>query len=383
MRVGALLLLAAVVVFTMSGIAVASDNTAPMPEAGLDQTVPVNSTVYLDGTASTDPDGEITSVSWTIETPGGGTILPDCRDCNRTEFDATAVGQYTVTLTVTDDDGATRSDTLYVTTTNESGPDVSISGPTSTVSSTNATFTATVSAEEASLQTLTWLVNGSVAQRHSLNGSSATVSLSHSFDETGTPSVRAVVYDTLGNRGSATRRISVGSGGGGGSHKCLLTSCGGTGADARWTEDDVTVITDTNDKEGLQTYNDEGDLVTIKNPDKNPKIERGPNGAYRIPGGLSSLDKNDFKSIDDSTDEGSGSGSPTSSGGSSDPVGSAVEDAKKQINNLLGGGSDDGGTSSDSGSSSKDDNSGSGGGGFIDGGGGFIDGGGGAPNGFL
>ncbi|MBX0286389.1 PKD domain-containing protein [Halomicroarcula sp. F28] len=319
MRVGALLLLAAVLLFSTSGIAAAADNTAPMPEAGVDQTVPVNSTVYLDGTASTDPDGEIVNVAWTIETPSGKTMSPDCGDCNRTQFEATAVGQYTVTLTVTDDDGATRSDTLYVTTTNESGPDVSISGPTSTVSGSDVTFTANVSAEQASLQTLTWLVNGSVVQRDSLNGSSATSSFTHSFDETAP--VRAVVYDTLGNRGSATHRVSVGSvgGGGSGSYQCLLTSCGGTGADSRWTEGDVTVITDTNDKEGLQTYNDEGDLVTIKNPDENDKIDRGPNGEYRIEGGLSSLDDDAFKSDDDESQDSSGSGSPTSDVSSGTP----------------------------------------------------------------
>ncbi|MFC6756319.1 MULTISPECIES: PKD domain-containing protein [Haloarcula] len=294
MRVGALLLLAAVVLFSTSGIAAAADNTAPMPEAGVDQTVPVNSTVYLDGTASRDPDGEITNVSWTIETPSGGTISPDCENCNRTEFDATALGQYTVTLTVTDDDGATRSDTLYVTTTNESGPDVSVSGPTATASGSNATFTANVSAEEASLQTLTWLVNGSVVERDSLNGSAANRSFTHSFDETGTPSVRAVAYDTLGNRGSATHRVSVGSVGGGdgvigtGSYdpECPNQGCG---ADMRYTlENGEKIIADGDNDGKVKTYID-GQLTAIDTDA--PSVKERPGSGYTIEDGADNVDE--------------------------------------------------------------------------------------------
>ncbi|MBX0302123.1 PKD domain-containing protein [Haloarcula salinisoli] len=288
MRVGALLLLAAVLLFSTSGIAAAADNTAPMPEAGVDQTVPVNSTVYLDGTASTDPDGEIVNVAWTIETPSGKTMSPDCGDCNRTQFEATAVGQYTVTLTVTDDDGATRSDTLYVTTTNESGPDVSISGPTSTVSGSDVTFTANVSAEEASLQTLTWLVNGSVVQRDSLNGSSATSSFTHSFDETAP--VRAVVYDTLGNRGSATHRVSVGSGSmgtiGTGSYnpECPNQRCG---ADKRYSyENGKKIIVDGDNDGKVKTYID-GQLTAIDTDA--PSVKERLGGGYTIEGGPESV----------------------------------------------------------------------------------------------
>jgi hypothetical protein len=360
MRPRPLLLLAAVALLAATGTAVAADNTAPMADAGVDQTVVVNSTVYLDGNASVDPDGEITAVSWSIERPDGETISPDCADCRRTAFDATALGQYTVTLTVTDDDGATRSDTLYVTTATDRGPDVSVSGPNATAPGSTATVTATVSADQASLESLAWLVNGSVVERTSLDGASANHSFSHSFDEA--VPVRAVVYDTLGNRGSATHRVSVRSRGSG-NFQCLLTACGGTGADATWTEDGVTTITDTNDKEGLQTYDDDGNLVTIKNPDENPKIERRSNAGYRIEGGLSSLDDDAFTSNDDGTDESSGSGSPSSSDGSSlgDSANSAIEDAQDTIDSLLGGGSDDGGSSSD-------DDSGGGGGGWLGGG---------------
>lgn len=362
MRAEALLLLLAVLLLAATGTATAADNTAPLADAGVDQTVPANATVYLDANGSVDPDGEITSVEWTIQTPDGATIPPECVDCRRTEFDATALGQYTVTLTVTDDDGATRSDTLYVTAATEAGPDVSLSGPNSTASGSNTTFTANVTGDDASLQTLTWLVNGSVVERESLAGASSTASFTHTFDSTGDATVRTVVYDTLGERGSATRRVSVsnsGGGGGGDSSGCYATWCGGTGADMRYTVDGTTTITDTNNQEGLQTYRD-GDIVTIKNPDENPNIERGLNSEYRVDGGLNSLSDSAFESNEDENGRTGSSGSPTFSDNNS--ASSIVQDAVDSINSIIGGG----GSNDDSG----DDDSGGGGGEWLGGGGG-------------
>ncbi|PSP62503.1 hypothetical protein BRC76_04500, partial [Halobacteriales archaeon QH_8_67_36] len=294
MRAETLLLLLAALLLAATGTAAAADNTAPLADAGVDQTVPVNSTVYLDANGSTDPDGAIESVAWAVETPGGDRISPACDDCRRTEFDAAVVGQYTVTLTVTDDDGATRSDTLYVTATTERGPDVSLSGPSSTAPGSNTTFIANVTGDDASLQTLTWLVDGSVVERESLAGASSIVSFTHTFDSTGDATVRTVVYDTLGERGSATRRVSVsnsgGGGGGDGSSGCYATWCGDGGADARYTIEGDTHISDTNGADGLQTYDDNGDLVSIENPDENPNVEEKLNDGYVVEGGLSSLD---------------------------------------------------------------------------------------------
>ena len=288
MRPGLLLLVAAAVLLAATGTVLAADNTAPLANAGVDQTVLVNSTVYLDANASTDPDGEVTSVEWAIETPDGTTVTPDCVDCRRTEFDATALGQYTVTLTVTDDDGATSSDTLYVTTTAERGPDVSISGPTSTVPDSPATFTANVSADDASLQTLTWLVNGSVVERRSLDGYSSSVDFTHSFDST--VPVRAVVYDTLGERGSATHRISVASrvGGGGGvtdDADCFDGNCGDL-ADKRYSYDGESYIVDDDNDGQVTTYID-GDLTKIDTDA--PSVTETNSGTYSIEGGAESV----------------------------------------------------------------------------------------------
>lgn len=92
------------------GVAGAS-NEPPQADAGLDRTVRVGETVYLDAGGSLDPDGRITNYEWTIRAPDGGETT---RTGPRAAFEPSETGRYVVTLRVRDDDGATRRDTLYV-----------------------------------------------------------------------------------------------------------------------------------------------------------------------------------------------------------------------------------------------------------------------------
>lgn len=91
------------------------ENQAPLADAGLDQSATVGSTVYLDGGGSLDPDGEIVAYQWEIERPDGSVTTPTNGSDPTTWFSPTAIGKYTITLSVTDDDGAVRRDTVYVT----------------------------------------------------------------------------------------------------------------------------------------------------------------------------------------------------------------------------------------------------------------------------
>jgi len=288
MRVATLVALVSIGLLAATGGAVAAENTAPLADAGVDQTVPANTTVYLDANGTVDPDGEVAGVSWTIETPGGDTISPACPDCRRTEFEATATGQYTVTLTVTDDDGATRSDTLYVTVRNATGPAVTLSGPGVTLKDSNTTFEANVSRANASLQTLAWVVDGEVVHRQSLDGATANTSFSHSFTNTSTMAVRAVVYDTLGNRGSATWSVKVVEGGSGGSgvggSTCASGGC--SGADKIVTgPDGQDYVLDTNGEDGIQLNSGDGeDALTDygDNLQESGDLRKTVGGAYKV-----------------------------------------------------------------------------------------------------
>jgi len=85
----------------------------PVADAGLDQIVPDVAT--LDGSGSSDPDGTIESYLWEL----------NHRDPDHPEYDRTANGEsptvsglelgfYDVTLTVTDNDGLTATDTMLI-----------------------------------------------------------------------------------------------------------------------------------------------------------------------------------------------------------------------------------------------------------------------------
>jgi hypothetical protein len=86
----------------------------PLADAGLDQDVEQGTTVLLDGTGSRDPDGRIDAYRWRIETPAGAETTPRDPTSGRTSFVADEAGRYAVTLQVTDDEGNTATDTLYV-----------------------------------------------------------------------------------------------------------------------------------------------------------------------------------------------------------------------------------------------------------------------------
>lgn len=93
---------------------IAADGGRPLADAGLDQSATVGSTVYLDGGGSVDPDGDLVSYEWSIESPSGETVTPRDPDAAMTRFVPDEPGRYHVRLAVTGDDGQTQSDTLFV-----------------------------------------------------------------------------------------------------------------------------------------------------------------------------------------------------------------------------------------------------------------------------
>ena len=106
--------IAGLVLLAVASAGVAAANQAPQAEAGLDQTAVVNGTVYLDAGGSLDPDGQVVAYRWSIETPGGNTTAPDCVSCEQTRFVPRGAGTYAVVVRVTDDEGESMADTMYV-----------------------------------------------------------------------------------------------------------------------------------------------------------------------------------------------------------------------------------------------------------------------------
>lgn len=98
-------------------------NEPPVAEAGPDQSVFVGDQVMFSGAQSSDPDGSIVEYRWAFG-DGQGALGRDVTHVYDT------AGQFTVTLQVTDNDGATDSDTLTVTVESmQNEPPVAEAGP--------------------------------------------------------------------------------------------------------------------------------------------------------------------------------------------------------------------------------------------------------------
>ncbi|TWU03414.1 lamin tail domain-containing protein [Neorhodopirellula pilleata] len=87
------------------------ENVAPIAEAGGPYTGTVGETISLSGGTSTDSDGTITAYTWDLDNDG----QYDDATGETATFGAVVAGAFTVGLQVTDDDGATSTDTATIT----------------------------------------------------------------------------------------------------------------------------------------------------------------------------------------------------------------------------------------------------------------------------
>jgi PKD repeat protein len=111
-------------------------NNPPVANAGPDQNVSVGDTVVLDGSGSTDADGDALTYSWSLSVPGGsGATLSDPTAVGPT-FVADVEGAYTASLIVNDgtDDSAADSAVITAQMVVGNNPPVANAGPDQNVS---------------------------------------------------------------------------------------------------------------------------------------------------------------------------------------------------------------------------------------------------------
>ena len=113
----------------MDTVSISIGNRPPVADAGPDQSVSKNDIVTLNGTGSSDPDGDPLSYAWT-QTSGPAVTLAGADTATPTVTPPKS-GVYAFQLVVNDSDGGTSSDTVQVTATNaqpvaDAGPDQTV-----------------------------------------------------------------------------------------------------------------------------------------------------------------------------------------------------------------------------------------------------------------
>lgn len=176
-------------------ISAATANSAPVANPGVDQNVATGSTVTLDGSASSDTDGDTLTFSWNfIARPGGSNAFLSSITSIKPTFVADVEGDYVVRLVV--NDGKTNSQPNTVTVTATSRP-VAIAGPDQNVAAGSiVTLDGSSSLHAAAFSwTITSKPNGSTA---TLSSSSA-IKPTFFADADGIYEITLVVTDGLTN----------------------------------------------------------------------------------------------------------------------------------------------------------------------------------------
>ena len=105
-------------------VTISTINVAPVANAGNDQTVPEESTVTLDGTGSSDADGNALTYSWAFTTkPTESTATLSGTTTVNPTFTADEEGTYVVSLIVNDGTVNSSPDTVIVTVTDDDDDD--------------------------------------------------------------------------------------------------------------------------------------------------------------------------------------------------------------------------------------------------------------------
>jgi hypothetical protein len=189
-------------------VVITVQNSAPVANAGPDQTAQVAHVVTLDGSASSDPDGDPVSYQWALVSrpAGSGAVISDVSAASPT-FLVDRPGAYTAQLVVSDGSASSAPDTVTVTTSNTAP--VANAGPdqTAAVGATVSLNGSGSSDADGDPLTYAWTLQSAPAGSAATVTGAASVTPSLGIDRAGSYVVRLVVSD--GQAASAADTVTI------------------------------------------------------------------------------------------------------------------------------------------------------------------------------
>ncbi|MFW6176268.1 MAG: PKD domain-containing protein [Thermoplasmatota archaeon] len=176
-----------------------SDNDDPTAEAGTDGTIGVGENFTFDGSSSSDNVG-IVNYSWEFTYEGSTVMLYG----ETVQFQFDHLGEYTVTLTVTDDAGNKDTDDLLLTVIDDISPTADAGDDKGITVGYSAVFNASASSDNIGIENYTWsfTIDG---EEIILTGELA----EYTFDTVGEYDVVLWVEDAAGNNDTDTMMVTV------------------------------------------------------------------------------------------------------------------------------------------------------------------------------
>jgi PKD repeat protein len=177
------------------------DTTAPVADAGGDQSVDEDVEVTLDGTGSHDNVG-IVGHTWTIARDGA--TLETLTGQSPT-YTFVEPGVYNVTLRVTDAADLSATDTVVYTILDATRPVVDAGGDMTVDEDVAVALDGSASSDNTGIETYSWTITKGGYVVISLDG----VNPTHTFGEPGVYTVTLFTIDAAGNQGSDTINVTV------------------------------------------------------------------------------------------------------------------------------------------------------------------------------
>ena len=211
------------VLITTSGGAA---NSAPIADAGADQSVTVGDTVLLDGGGSTDPDSDALTYTWSIRSqPLGSSAAIDDPSSETPDFVVDSVGRYEVQLIVYDGLVNSNPDTMIVTVTTNTAP-IADAGADQSVSVGDTVFLDGGGSSDPDNDPLTysWTIEISPSGSSAAIGDPSSDTPSFVTDVEGSYDVQLIVNDGLLNSNPDTMTVTAATAGACANPLALMTS---------------------------------------------------------------------------------------------------------------------------------------------------------------